>query len=246
MQRAREADVGSGHDCGCEGSRVPRRRFLQMGTGTALGAVLLGGTAGLAGASPPRPRFGPRIDPYAAYDGQDTCDNTPKPGTVDLKTLVLAAYPGTVDWGIARDCGAGGTSEHKEGRAWDWGVPDPRHDGAVRDLIRWLFKSDKHGNKHAMARRLGIMYIIHNGKMWRSYNPNVGFSPRACDPNASFDDCHYDHVHFSMSWDGANRTTSWWHPETTFGTADTPYWQAGATGQVDQAGTLRAPRPETC
>jgi hypothetical protein len=238
--------VSSPHDCGCDDGRVHRRRFLQLGTGTALGAVLLGAGAGSASASPPRPRFGARIDPYAAYDGQDTCDPTPKPGTVDLKDMLLRAYPGTEDWGIARDCSSGGVSEHKEGRAFDWGVPDRSDELCARDFIVWLFKADKWGNQHAMARRLGIMYIIHNGKMWRSYNPNVGFQPRDCDPNASFDDCHVDHVHFSLSWDGANRKTTWWHPETTFGTADDPYFEAGAAGRVGSNGTLRAPILESC
>lgn len=233
------------NDCGCEDGRVHRRRFLQMGTGAAIGAALLGRGATTASAAPPRPRFGPLIDPYSGYDGQDTCDSTPKPGATDLRDMLLRAYPGTQDWGIARPC-SGGTSEHMEGRAFDWGVPTAANAEDARNFILWLFRTDKHGNKHAMARRLGIMYIIYDGKMWRAYNPSVGFSPRDCDPHASYDDCHFDHVHFSLSWDGANRKTSWWHPEETFRRADTPYWQAGAKGLVGDNGTLRAPRPEVC
>jgi hypothetical protein len=223
-------------DCGCGGGRLHRRRFLQLGAGTALGATFLGASGGLAGAAPRPPRFGPRIDPYAAYDGQDTCDPTPKPGTVALKNLLLATYPGTVDWGISRDCSSGGVSEHKEGRAFDWGVPDEAGKRAARNFVTWLLKRDEYGNKDAMARRLGIMYLIHDGKTWQAWDADAGLKPRDCDPHASYDDCHFQHVHFSLSWDGAYQRTTWWHPENSRDGADTRYWQDGAAGRVGGAG----------
>lgn len=220
--------------------RVGRRRFLEIGTGSALGALLLGASGAPVSAAPSTPTFGRRIDDYAGYDGQDTCSPTAKPGTADFRDLVLRAYPGTADWGIVRDCSAGGTSEHKEGRAWDWGVPDQADNAAVDDLIRWLFATDRYGNRHAMARRLGIMYLIHNGKIWRAYSPGPGFAVRDCDPNASFDDCHFTHVHFSMSWRGALRKTSWWHPGSTFARSGSSVWSP-----TDVAGG-RPPARESC
>lgn len=218
---------------------MPRRRFVQLGAGTAAGAVLFGGTARRAAASPPTPQFGRLIDPYASYDGQDTCSPSPKPGVVDFRNMVVAAYPGTADWGISRDCGSGGTSEHKEGRAWDWGVPDAGDRGAVEDLIGWLLATDRWGNRHARARRLGIMYFIHDRKIWRAYPPGPGFAPRPCDPHAGFDDCHFDHVHFSFGWRGANRKTSWWHPNSTFPRSADRSWQPGTTDGA--AGAAGAP-----
>jgi hypothetical protein len=236
------------HDCGCGDAGVHRRRFLQLGTGAALGAIFSGVLRGTpAGATQPhQPHFGSRIDPYAAYDGQDTCDPTPKPGTLDLQDLLLTTYPGTQDWGISRDCAVGGVSEHKEGRAFDWGVPTDANERDAQDLIRWLLARDQYGNHHAMARRLGIMYFIHNGKIWRAYPPGPGFGPRDCDPHADFDDCHVDHIHFSMSWAGALRQTTWWHPHSTFGAADTAYWKAGAAGDIEPGGSTEAPLHEGC
>jgi hypothetical protein len=62
------------------------------------------------------------LDDLAPYQPQTTCDPTPKPGVVGFQEIVLAAYPSTSSYGISRDCSIGGRSEHKEGRAWDWGV----------------------------------------------------------------------------------------------------------------------------
>ena len=225
-------------DCGC-GPRVPRRKFLHMGTGAALGVALLGVAARRASAHPVTPDFGRLIDPYPDYDGQSTCDPTAKPGVLDFRTMVLASWAGTADWGIVRECSAGGQSEHKEGRAWDWGVPDASDRTAVEDLLRWLFATDRWGNRHARARRLGIMYVIHDKKIWRAYPPGPGFFPRDCNPNASFDDCHFDHVHFSMSWDGALRRTTWWHPGSTFD-------RAAELGTTHEAAGGQPPVREDC
>jgi hypothetical protein len=227
---------------------VERRQFLQLSSATALGTVFSGVLSrGSAGATPPtEPDFGRRIDPYPGYDGQDTCDPTPKPGTLDLRALLLAAYPATQDWGISRDCAVGGVSEHKEGRAFDWGVPTRANELDAQELIDWLLADDQYGNHDAMARRLGIMYLIHNGKIWRAYPPGPGFFHRDCDPDATFDDCHVDHIHFSMSWRGARRKTSWWHPESTFGAIDSDYWAAGAAGAMDPNVATTAPGRENC
>ncbi|MBX7161273.1 MAG: hypothetical protein K1X95_13365 [Acidimicrobiia bacterium] len=159
-----------------------------------------------AGAAPATPNFGPSIDAYAAYDGQATCSPDPKPGTVDFSNMLLATYPQSGSYGISRDCNLGGQSEHKEGRAFDWMVSasDPSDVAAVDDVINWLLATDKYGNRHALARRLGIMYIIWNGYMWRAYRPDDGWQPY------SGSNPHTDHVHFSFSWAGALRQTSWW------------------------------------
>jgi hypothetical protein len=224
---------------------MPRRGFLRLGAGSAIGAAFLGAVGGVAGAAPRPPRFGPRIDPYAAYVGQTTCDPTAKPGTVDLKNLLLATYPGTLDWGISRDCSSGGTSEHKEGRAFDWGIPEELERRAASDFVNWLLARDQYGNKHAMARRLGIMYLIHNAKTWQAWDADAGLKPRACDPHASYDDCHFEHVHFSMSWDGAYRRTTWWHPKNSSGAVDSEYWADGAAARVHAAGAA-APSMVSC
>ncbi len=146
----------------------------------ALAATLLVGPlvtiSRLAEAAPASPVFGAAIDAFAAYDGQDTCDPTAKPGAVALRDLLEQTYPVTSALGIGRDCNVGGTSEHKEGRAYDWGVNafDPAQKAMAEDLLAWLLATDAHGNVNAMARRLGIMYMIWNRQIWKSYGTNRG------------------------------------------------------------------------
>ena len=97
-------------------------------------------------------------------------------------------YPGTGYGSISRGCGIGGTSEHKEGRAWDWGVNAGKvsQRRAAESLFGWLFKEDPYGNSYAMARRLGNMYLIFNRKIWfreaagastASRSPGVAYRP---------------------------------------------------------------------
>jgi hypothetical protein len=158
-----------------------------------------------AAAALPSPGRG-RLDDRAPYQPQSTCDPTPKPGVVGFQAIVLAAYPGTPSYGISRDCSIGGRSEHKEGRAWDWGVAvsDPAQDAAARQVFDWLFRADARGRRFAMARRLGVMYIIYNRRIWGSYRARKGWRPYVgANP-------HTDHVHFSFSWEGARKQTSYW------------------------------------
>ena len=146
------------------------------------------------------------LDDLAPYQPQTTCDPTPKAGVVGFQEIVLEAYPATSSYGISRDCSIGGTSEHKEGRAWDWGVAvsDPEEHAASHEVFDWLFRADAHGRDFAMARRLGVMYIIHNRHIWGSYRAAEGWRPYVgVNP-------HIDHTHFSFSWEGARKQTSYW------------------------------------
>jgi hypothetical protein len=101
---------------------------------------------------------GPDIEGYARYEGQSTCDPSPKPGTVALRNLLLARYPATGSGGISRGCDVGGRSEHKEGRAFDWSahVDNPKQLAAVEDFLNSLFATDSYGHRHALARRMGV------------------------------------------------------------------------------------------
>ena len=159
-----------------------------------------------AAAAPSTVTPGSAIEALAPYQGQRICQPVARPGTVALRNLVLAAYPGTGDSGIVRACSAAGASEHKEGRAWDWRVStaNPTHVRQVADLTSWLTAPDEHGNTAAMARRLGIMYMIWDRKIWKSYQADRGWQPYA---GAS---PHTDHVHVSLSWAGAYGRTSYW------------------------------------
>ena len=99
----------------------------------ALAAVVF--TSAPVLAAPPLPSFSVPPEGYAALDSQSTCDPTAKPGVVDFRDMVLAAYPGTSDLGIIRACDVGDTSEHKEGRAWDWGVSAASQANVAADML---------------------------------------------------------------------------------------------------------------
>jgi len=181
------------------------RRIVPLTLAVAMATAGVAAVATPAMAAPDTPRFTRAIDDYATYDPQRTCDPTPKPGVVDFRDLLKKEYH-RGDSGIGRACNLGGTSEHKEGRALDYPFNvnnDDQRDDAT-ELLRWLLKKDEYGHKHALARRLGIMYIIWNRQIWEAYRPNEGWQEYN-GPNP-----HTDHIHFSFSWRGARKQTTWW------------------------------------
>jgi hypothetical protein len=182
----------------------------------------------VAGAAPVTKPFGPAIDPLAGYVGQSTCDPTAKPGTIAVRDLLEATYPSTSSAGIGRDCNVGGTSEHKEGRAYDWAVNafDPTQAAIAQDFLTWLLATDSYGNKYAMARRLGVMYVIWNRQTWKAYDAADGWQAYT-GPNP-----HTDHVHISLSWDGARALTSWYVGAKVAPAPGMGYWLATDIGQT--------------
>jgi len=160
------------------------------------------------------------IEPMSGYVPANSCDPTAKPGTVALGKLLTTTYPGTT-YGISRTCGTDAlpTSEHYDGRAVDWmnSVRRPAEAAQAKALIAWLFASDARGNTYANARRIGVMYIIWNNKIWGAYSADRGwrdYSSCASHPEKGWDTtCHRDHMHLSLSWPGALQTTSFWSGE---------------------------------
>jgi hypothetical protein len=180
-------------------------------------------------------RYTAAIEPLAAYVGQATCSPVAKPGTTAFANLLLRTYPSSRSLGISRSCGVGGKSEHKEGRAFDWGVSVHRavDRTAVNDLMRWLLKTDRFGNRHAMARRLGIQYMIWNGRIWGAYAAGSGWR-RYTGANP-----HTDHVHFSLSWAGARKNTSFWKPRNFSNSSGTAPNQPKPAPDQPTGGTTR-------
>ena len=174
-------------------------------------SVLLLASPSIAVAAPAAPSFSKAIEALAGYAPQSTCSPSAKSGALALRSLVTQTYAGTGDSGIVRACAAGGVSEHKEGRAWDWRVNayDARQDAQAKDFFAWLLADDAYGSGYAMARRLGVMYVIYNRHIWSSYNAAAGWRPyTGSNP-------HTDHVHISLSWPGADRTVSFWGSSVT-------------------------------
>jgi hypothetical protein len=166
-------------------------------------------------AVPYAPAFHPSIDPYSSYEPENTCSPAPKPGVVAYRDLLVRTY-GSRWNNISRACSSS-SSGHEEGRALDWGnlATNATQQAQATALFGWLFATDANGNKHAMARRLGIQYIQYNNRMWRAYDPGAGWQPqmmggKACSTLGSTykTSCHRDHIHTSFSWNGANKKTS--------------------------------------
>jgi hypothetical protein len=146
------------------------------------------------------------VEDFAAYVPQTSCDPRWRKGIARFRDLVMKTYPDTEDWGSLRNCTDDGISEHLDGRAWDWHVDvnDPEAFAAATDLINWLMATGPDGKQAYWARRLGIMYIGYNHKIWGSYRASEGWR-RLSNSNP-----HTDHVHFSFSWAGAFGKTSFW------------------------------------
>lgn len=146
------------------------------------------------------------LEPLAVYEPQGICDPTAKPGVLGFRDLLLERYPGSRNMGIGRPCELPGVSEHKEGRAFNWGLNayDPAERAAADEVLAWLLAPDEAGNTYAMARRLGIMYIIWDGRIWSSFLADEGWRPFSGVQD------HTDHVHFSFNWAGARGETSFW------------------------------------
>ena len=185
--------------------------------------ALSAGPAHAAAAVPATPDLGPTIDAYQPWDPTEgtTCKTVVQPGIVAIMDVIRRTYPAYTSFGTLRACSTTSPSGHQEGRALDWMVDSrvPAQKAAADAFIGWLLATDAYGNENAMARRLGVMYLIYDSWMWRAYDLTRHTAP-AGDP-------HIDHIHLSLGWPGALAQTSFY----TGGTA------AAATGcQPDSAG----------
>ena len=154
------------------------------------------------------------IEPYAGYQPQTTCKQTPKPGVLMLADWLVARGGGYGT--ITRACSSSSTSEHQESRAFDW-ILDARSEtdqALAAAMLDEILAPDDTGQPHALARRMGIMYVIWDDTMYAAYD---GFEPkrylssscrtrRTCSPTLR----HRDHLHVSLTRKGARGTTSWY------------------------------------
>ena len=192
----------------------PSRRLLGTALAVGLVTVLVSGVLGAgpvsgaadAVADPRASVAAPAVtEGWSPYLPQTSCDPVVKPGTLALRTMLLATYGGR-DLGITRACDIGGPSEHKEGRAWDWGLDasKPAEKALATQFLDWLLAPGPSGMGGFQARRLGIMYVIYDGRIWSSYRAGEGWR------TYTGGESHGDHLHISMAWNGAMKRTSWW------------------------------------
>ena len=156
-----------------------------------------------------------QIEDYASYQPQTKCSPKAKPGTRSLGHWLVNRQGGGFG-GISRPCRHGGTSEHKEGRAFDWRLDatrkaDRRRAAAFLALVR---DTDKAGNTDARARRMGIMYVIWNDHMYSAWDgfERDDYLSSSCRTKKKCSKTlrHRDHMHISLSRPGGKGATSWY------------------------------------
>jgi hypothetical protein len=156
------------------------------------------------------------IEDYASYEPQTVCRSKALPGTKALARWVNRSFAGGKARATIRACNSGGRSEHKDGRAIDWMVSatSKRDRTTVNKFLTRLRATDRQGNEDALARRMGVMYVIWNDRMyaaWREFEPEPYLNSsckklRTCSRTLR----HRDHVHISLSHAGGRGHTSWY------------------------------------
>lgn len=186
-------------------SRSPRTRALLV----VLAALLLPLTSA-ASATTPAP-----LEDFADYEPAARCAPRAKPGAVELAQWLERRFGSRTS--ISRGCRRGEhvTSEHQEGRAIDWSADARTLAGrrSAQRLLGTLFAPDRAGHRAALARRMGVMYVIWNDRMYAAWNrfrpePYLSSSCRTrkrCSPTLR----HRDHVHVSLTRRAALGRTSW-------------------------------------
>lgn len=154
------------------------------------------------------------VEAYAGYEPQRRCRQTPQPGILLLAAAITARGGGY--GAITRACTGTSTSEHKESRAFDWVLDarNPTDQALATALLDEVFAPDDLGTPHALARRMGIMYVIWNDRMYASYDGFVEKrylssgcrTRRTCSATLR----HRDHMHISLTRQGAKGLTSWY------------------------------------
>ena len=158
------------------------------------------------------------IDDYR-YDHAHHCYRRPSRGANAMVSWLTHNARGQF-WGIMRceRLSRDSLSLHSEGRAIDWhldasSAADRR---AARRLIMTLLATDRAGNPHALARRMGVQEIIWDCRSWWSGSDRMGpYSvcyTRAGKRRKKVDTtlAHRDHVHIGLNRRGAAMRTSFW------------------------------------
>ncbi|MGN0065757.1 MAG: hypothetical protein ACI379_16085 [Nocardioides sp.] len=191
----------------------------RLGAHTVVAAVLAVLLALQVGATSPAAAaddvtYPTAVEPYAGYQPQTRCIKKPKAGILLLADWLTARGGGYGT--ISRACAGSSRSEHKESRAFDWMLDAAKKKDRrlARAMLDELFATDADGNPHALARRMGVMYVIWNDRMWAAYDD---FEPKdylssSCKSRRTCSKTlrHRDHVHVSLVRRAARGETSWY------------------------------------
>jgi hypothetical protein len=155
-----------------------------------------------------------QIEGYASYEPQTTCHPKPRVGTVVLAEWLKAGLGGG-GGATGRSCG-GSASEHKDGRAIDWvlDADDPADRSRAKQFLTEAFATDAEGNPQALARRMGIMYVIWSDRFYPAYDEfeQQSYLSSSCRNKKKCSKTlrHRDHMHISLSRAGGRGLTSFY------------------------------------
>jgi len=183
------------------------KRFLSVLIAIAASLALLGSAQA---ASAP-------VEAYSSYQPQARCSSYAKAGAKAFARWVVASYRGR-QGRIASPCRGGSVSEHKEGRAIDWTLNANSATDRARAsrFLKRIFATGTTAERHELARRMGVMYIIWSDKIYASYSGFVArdYRSSSCRGKA-LSKCpktlrHRDHVHISLNKSGGYGHTSFY------------------------------------
>ena len=176
--------------------------------------ALLATTLLIVGVPPAGAAYAP-VEPYAEYQPQTRCSPKAKAGTVALGRWLVRTHGGRFG-AISRSCAGRSVSEHKEGRAFDWtlDVRRARDRASAARFLRAAFATGPSGEHAELARRMGIMYVIWNDRIYSSYRqfsakPYLNASCRRLS-KCSRTLRHRDHLHISLTRAAGLGWTSWY------------------------------------
>jgi hypothetical protein len=154
------------------------------------------------------------IEDFAHYQPEERCSPKAKAGAEYLSGWLVRTYGGARGR-IGSAC-TDSVSEHQEGRAVDWSNDATTKAGRtrVKEFLRDVLAADHRDRPAAKARRMGIMYLIWDDRMWAAWD---GFEPepylsssctnvKKCSKTLR----HRDHVHVSLSRKGGHGRTSFY------------------------------------
>lgn len=185
-----------------------------LGTGLGQGAAHADSTNARGGIVTSSAPYLAPVEPYAGYQPQTRCRRKPRSGVLMLADWLTNRGGGYGP--ISRSCAGSSVSEHKEARAFDWMLDarKKRDRRIARKFLKRAFAPDDTGEPHAIARRMGIMYVIWNDRSWASYRD---FEPKAYLSSGctSLRRCsktlrHRDHMHISLTRKAARGEFSWY------------------------------------
>ncbi len=168
--------------------------------------VAVGGSAGAADVP---------VEPYAGYEPQTVCSPVAKPGTKVLGRWVVASFGGRAG-AIGRGCAGSSKSEHKEGRAFDWSLNAKSAADRTRAarFLQRITATGPTGERAELARRMGVMYLIWNDRIYAAYD-EFRARPYRSSSCKKLKRCsktlrHRDHMHISLTRAGGMGRTSWY------------------------------------